>query len=39
MRLSSENALIQILDKYGFHKIEHCSKFNSLGQTWKFLKI
>lgn len=35
MRLSNEKALIQILDKYGFHQIENCSKFNPLGQTWK----
>ena len=35
MRLSNEKALIQMLDKYGFHEIENCNKFNSLGQTWK----
>ena len=35
MHKSSEKALLQILDNYGFQKIENCDKYNPLGQTWK----
>lgn len=35
MYKSSEKALLQILDNYGFQKIENCDKYNPLGQTWK----
>ena len=35
MQKSSEKALLQILDNYGFQKIENCDKYNPLGQTWK----
>ncbi len=39
MHKSSEKALLQILDNYGFQKIENCDKYNPLGKLGNLLKI